>query len=161
MGIFTTDPFTQVHQALWGIFTDYKPWANLIRAGARINAAPAGPLSTKVPALTPGSTPQFEICPLGGSVQVQNSQAWRIDRSYAFKITTSQLNVIQLDQIEFYTMVALMKSPGKLGLSFVSGWRWEGPVREQQMTPDGIEQWCAVFGASVTMMLANDDLANL
>jgi hypothetical protein len=157
-----TDPFTQVHSAIWGFLAGYAPWAALVRPGARINEVTAGTLAAKSPALTPGATPEMRIVQSRFGQKTTNSQAIFLAELFTFQVSTFNMNVVALNQVKFYTLIAVAKMPNDLGLyPLVSDFRISDGTEKSIDPETGLRQWESVVSYQCAFRISNDDLVNL
>lgn len=164
-GPFTVDPFTQVHQAIWTALLAYPPWVAIVPPGARINAAPVGTLSAKLPAIMPGDAPEVRVIQAGWSWGDENSMGVLIHQHFAVEMNTTYLNIVPLNNLKFLTLIAFLKERSQrinLGLPFVVDWSFQGVGREYPIEKEsGLRQWRAASMISVNMSLPYSVIAEL
>lgn len=149
------DPFTQVHQAIWAALIAYAPWAAFVPPGARINAVPAGPLSTKAPAVTPGQNPELRIVQVGWGFDRGNSMTYDCDQVFLLQMSTAFSNVMNINKFKFLTFVALFQADKNLNLTgLVRSWKPVSPGRDNPIQKEsGMQQWTSMVQINVDMFI--------
>lgn len=155
------DPFTLVHSAIWAAFAAYVPWSNLVRPGARINDVPLTTINMKPMTLNPGDAPsvrlmqfQFKIDPGSGN---SGSMLW--SQSFRLELDTTYQNVIPINQLKFYSIIALAQQPDNLGVDFLEDW-YLTDGSDSSMGA-GVRQWGAAIGIHTKMRISRQILQNL
>jgi hypothetical protein len=111
------DPFTRIHQAIWGALAGHPPWAQLVLAGNRqdmTNTLFQQPLADVQAGDLPGAViwqDEFVMQPLGATGLTAD-----FEQDYTLLLSTDVMSVVPVNQLKFQTAVALLKAGIDLGL---------------------------------------------
>jgi len=159
----TWDPFTSAHEAIFTAFQNHPPLAALVLPGNFVDTTDPYFQQFK-PGTQAGDTPQvkilqdeFTLPPFGG-----NSTSVEFTQSYRVLLTTDVLCVVNLNQLKYLILQAMVKAGTTLGLSFVKSFELQSGKDDFKRPPDETQQsqrWVSVFTIRIQFYLSRQQLA--
>lgn len=122
----TTDPFTQVYQAIYAALVASSAWSALVQPGNRIDVSQVNGVRRQATQNSRVNLPEFDLRNTGFKDEPRNSLADRRTQSFrAFVATPVDKTVLPLNQIKDATINAIKAVGPNLGLSFVYDTRFK------------------------------------
>ena len=158
----TTDPFTQIYEALWTALVGRPAFTALVATGNRINYTGIYSRVMK-DTLQPGDAPQVRIMPGGGSAR-QTSTGWIGPSRYTIEVFSGSMRLdeyyfpLKWELYKAFWVIQTQRDP--LGLEFVSRLSVED-ISEDFVDVDvsgGSQGWYGLFSIVVDIGLSREML---
>jgi hypothetical protein len=128
----TTDPFTQVYEALWGLLEAHPGFVGLVKVGNRIKYSGDSERQVDKPQALSADLPQVRLVPAGGAVEVgpSSTSGCRIVEQLDVEVWSGDRRLqVALYPVKWEVLKALAGARDNLGLAFVTKLRM-GDARE-------------------------------
>ena len=154
----TTDPFTQVLEALWDVLEAHGGFAGMVKLGNRIKYSNGDGDPEKREAQY-GDLPEVRIEPAGGGEVSYTSTGIQTTQNFLVHMVGDDLQIdAAIFPLKWHIIKAFRRASGDLDLSFVTHVRISDSDEMQDELARGARRWSGGLSISVEMYFELDEL---